>query len=193
MERCETWVEIQNRATNKLIELFLSNPYHEFTVEEIQDHLKKNGIELTESKTIDVICNLIDSYIVQIVNKNGHDIYKLDITNPLVEYFIKRTHEDEPLKNKAKLIKTLGGLKRTDGSELKMWFLNRGFLAKDVESAVSGLLKDIEKLKSEITDEYKNEWLNTAMKHYCISLLNECKGLVKKWFPDAFKEEKDEV
>ena len=190
MGRCETWVEIQNRATNKLIELFLSNPYHEFTVEEIQDHLKKNGIELTESKTIDVICNLIDSYIVQIANKNGRGTYKLDITNPLVEYLIKRTHENEPLKNKVKPIKTLGGLKRMDGSELKMWLLNRGLLAKDVESAVSGLLKDIEKLKTEITDEYKNEWLNTAMKHYCISLLDECKQLVKKWFPDAFREEK---
>jgi len=99
----------------------------------------------------------------------------------------------EPLKGKSRLIKILEGLRRTDGSELKMWFLNRGFLAKDVKSAAHGLLKDIEKLESEIIDEYKNEWLNTAMKHYCISLLNECKRLVKKWFSDAFKEEKDEV
>ena len=63
-------------------------------------------------------------------------------------------------------------------------------IKRHVKSAVSGLLKDIEKLKTEIIDEYKNEWLNTAMKHYCISLLNECKELVKKWFPNAFKEEK---
>ena len=57
-----------------------------------------------------------------------------------------------------------------------------------IKSAVQGLLKDIEKLESEITDEYKNEWLNTPMKHYCISLLNECKGLIKKWF-DVINEE----
>lgn len=103
---------------------------------------------------------------------------------------LERDRKYEPLRGKSRLIKILEGLRRTDGSELKMWFLNRGFLAKDVKSATQGLLKDIEKLESEIIDEYKNEWLNTAMKHYCISLLNECKGLVKKWYSDAFKEEK---
>ena len=93
--------------------------------------------------------------------------------SPLEAYWM----ENEPLKGKVYHIPEKG---------LSIFWYS------SIKSAVQGLLKDIEKLESEITDEYKNEWLNTPMKHYCISLLNECKGLVKKWFPDVFKEEKDE-
>ena len=89
----------------------------------------------------------------------------------------------EPLKEKIRFL-------RIEGTNENIVLGSPFVYLHDVKSAVQGLLKDIEKLESEITDEYKNEWLNTPMKHYCISLLNECRGLVKKWLPDVAEGEK---
>ncbi|MCD6477612.1 MAG: hypothetical protein J7K87_01285 [Candidatus Aenigmarchaeota archaeon] len=62
-------------------------------------------------------------------------------------------------------------------------------IREHLKSAVHGLLKDVEKIKLEINDSYKNEWYNTAMRHYCLSILNECEKKVKKWFSDVISGE----
>lgn len=101
----------------------------------------------------------------------------------------------EPLKGKILLWNQItGDIETTDGK----YFLEtktedarffRIFLEKDIKSAVQGLLRDVEKIKSEINDSYKNEWYNTAMRHYCLSILNECEKKVKKWFSDVISGE----
>ncbi len=51
----------------------------------------------------------------------------------------------EPLKGRKRLIKILENIKTKDGKTKKMWFVNSGYLNKDVKSAVEWLLREVEK------------------------------------------------
>lgn len=64
----------------------------------------------------------------------------------------------------------------------------------NLKLAVQGLLKDIKKIENEVTDEFKNEFHDTITKQIVLSVLNECKKLVKKRFADVInKGEMNEV
>ena len=90
--RFRKWDETEKKALMKLADLLFDHPNCEYTEDDLKKYLESNGINVDETTFTNLINDLLELRIAQI-----KEYYKLDTSNPIVAFILKKDFEDGKL------------------------------------------------------------------------------------------------